>query len=236
MTEALYLENSYLASCEATVTAVNGEKITLDRTIFYPRGGGQEHDEGTLIQDGQTYHVYKVRKEGNTILHYAKNGEQLKQGTVTAKLDWGRRYGLMRHHSLLHVLGAVMYDAYGALATGNQIYPNRARIDFQGVGQLSDSEREDIVNETNKIIAANYPISTRTISRQEAEQIPGLIKTAVNLLPPHVHTVRLVKIESIDEQACGGTHVKHTQEIGTASIMKVKSKGKNNKRIEVMAE
>lgn len=235
MTETLYLEDSYLTTCESRVIGVDGEKVVLDRTIFYPTGGGQAHDVGTLNQDGQAFEVYKVKKESGNIVHYVKNGEQLKPGKVMVELNWERRYDLMRHHSLLHVLGAVMYDKYEALCTGNQIYPDRARIDFQGVHDLSDQELEDIVTKTNTIIAENHPITTRSVSREEAERTPGAIKTAVSLLPPAIKTVRLVKIDGIDEQACGGTHVKETQEIGRLSITKVKSKGKNNKRLEVAA-
>lgn len=156
-------------------------------------------------------------------------------GPVRVRVNWERRLGLMRHHTLLHVLGAVVYQKYGALCTGNQIYPDRARIDFNQLQDLTPEQRDEIVMEANRIIAADFPTSYRTVSREEAENIPGMIKTVVSLLPPSVRTVRLVAIESVDEQACGGTHVRTTGEIGGMEITDIKSKGKNNKRLEVRA-
>ncbi|MDQ0339667.1 Ser-tRNA(Ala) deacylase AlaX [Caldalkalibacillus uzonensis] len=233
MTIALFLENSYLKSCNAQVVQINGEEVILDQTIFYPGGGGQEHDTGFLVQNGQEFEVYKVKKQNGQIVHYTKNANRLAKDQVQLVLDWERRYNLMRHHTLLHVLGAVVYNKYGSLCTGNQIYERRARIDFNNLSDLSEEEIKEIEAETNRQIKANHPVSFRVVSREEAEQMPGVIKTLVSLLPPAVQDIRLVKIGDIDEQACGGTHVKETGEIGILQITKVKSKGKNNKRIEV---
>ena len=141
----------------------------------------------------------------------------------------------MRHHSLLHVLGAVVYQKYGALSTGNKIYADRARIDFNQLEDLSNEQIEEIIQEANQIIRDNYPVSTRYISRKEAENSSGLIKTVISLLPASVTSVRLVSIDTVDEQACGGTHVRETGEIGKVVLSKFSSKGKNNKRFEVYA-
>jgi Ser-tRNA(Ala) deacylase AlaX len=233
MTKQLFLEDSYATECEATIREIDGEKVVLDQTVFYPTGGGQEHDTGVLQQGERSFEVYQVKKENGKIVHFVKDAAELRLGRVNARINWDRRYGLMRHHSLLHVLGSVVYKKYGALCTGNQIYQERARIDFNELRELSKEELEDIVGETNKILKEGHPISSRYVSRGEAESIPGLIKTVVSLLPSSITEVRLVTIGSIDEQACGGTHVKNTAEIGQMVIHEVKSKGKNNKRFEV---
>ncbi|AMA72966.1 alanyl-tRNA editing protein [Aneurinibacillus thermoaerophilus] len=233
MTKELFLTDSYRRECEASVLEIAEDKVILDQTVFYPTGGGQEHDTGMLVQGEQMFEVYRVKREGGRIVHYVRNAEKLEKGPVFARVDWERRYGLMRHHTLLHVLSAVVYKKYGALCTGNQIYPDRARIDFNQLHDLTPEQLNDVMEETNRIIDSDYPISYRTVSREEAENIPGMIKTMVSLLPPSVTHVRLVSIDSVDEQACGGTHVKRTREIGQMEITNVKSKGKNNKRLEV---
>ncbi|NKI19748.1 alanyl-tRNA editing protein [Paenibacillus dendritiformis] len=233
MTKELFLEDCYLQECEAAVMEAEEDKIILDQTVLYPAGGGQEHDTGILEQDGRTFEVYSVKREGGRIVHYVRSGADLTLGPVRVRVNWERRLGLMRHHTLLHVLGAVVYQKYGALCTGNQIYPDRARIDFNQLQDLTPEQRDEIVLEANRIIAADFPISYRTVSREEAENIPGMIKTVASLLPPSVRAVRLVAIGSVDEQACGGTHVRSTGEIGGMEITDMKSKGKNNKRLEV---
>ncbi|WP_019121754.1 alanyl-tRNA editing protein [Brevibacillus massiliensis] len=233
MTKELFLTDSYRKECEAVVLEIEEDKVYLDQTVFYPTGGGQEHDTGVLIQGEQTFEVCRVKREGRRIAHYVKDAGKLDKGPVLARIDWERRYGLMRHHTLLHVLSAVVYQKYGALCTGNQIYPDRARIDFNQLHDLTPEQLADIAAKTNGLIDANHSISYRTVNREEAENIPGMIKTVVSLLPPSVTTVRLVSIDSVDEQACGGTHVNRTGEIGRIEITDVKSKGKNNKRLEV---
>lgn len=233
MTKELFLDNSYLRECQAQVLNMEGEKLILDQTVFYPTGGGQEHDIGTLTQGGKTFKVHRVKRERGQVVHYVSNADELVRGPVSIRIDWERRYGLMKHHTLLHVLGAVVHDKYGALCTGNQIYPDRARIDFNQLHDLTPEQLRDISQETNRIIDKDHSITYRTVPRKEAENIPGMIKTAVSLLPPSITQVRLVSIESVDEQACGGTHLKGTSEIGGMEIVSVKSKGKNNKRLEV---
>ncbi|MED3269667.1 MULTISPECIES: alanyl-tRNA editing protein [Bacillus] len=230
MTTALYLEDAYKTSCETEVIKVEGNKVFLKETVFYPTGGGQECDTGVIVQDGSVFEVEKVKKEQGEIVHYIKDEAQVKLGPVKLEMNWERR-----HHSLLHLIGAVVYEKYGALCTGNQIYPDKARIDFNELQELSSVEVEEIVEEVNKLIEQNKEISTRYMSREEAENAVGMIKTAINLLPTTIQEIRIVTIENLDEQACGGTHVKNTSEIGTLVIDKVKSKGKQNRRFEVRA-
>jgi misacylated tRNA(Ala) deacylase len=235
MTKELYLEDSYLKECEAQIVDIDGDKVVLDQTVVYPGGGGQEEDTGYLIQDEKEFEIYKITKENGQLVHYVKHREELQKNKVIVKIDWDRRYGLMRHHSLLHVLAAVVYNKYGSLCTGNQIYENRARIDFNNLSNLTEEQIKEIEDETNRTISSNVSITSRYVSREEAEKISGVIKTVVNLIPSSVMEIRLVTIDNIDEQACGGTHVKKSNEIGRLHIGKVKSKGKNNKRIDVQA-
>lgn len=235
MARELYLEDSYKKECDAKIISIDGDKVVLDQTIFYPTGGGQENDLGIISQNGHTYEVYNVKKEAGEIFHYIKEPAGLTEGEVQAGLNWERRYNLMKHHSLLHVLAAVFNRKYGSLCTGNQIHEQSARIDLTEISGLSSEELEDTVREAIEEIKANHPITSRVLPREEAEQISGAIKTVVNLIPASVKEVRLVKIGNIDEQACGGTHVKETGEIGGIVLDKTKSKGKGVTRLEVRA-
>lgn len=233
MTRELFLEDSYKKAHHAKVTEIKEDKIILDETIFYPTGGGQPHDTGIIKQGNETLKVNNVQRENGQIVHYVDNVEKLKQGPVEILINWDRRYKFMRYHSLLHVLAGYLYNKFGALATGNQIFEDRARIDFQFEEPLTDEQFKEVEDEINKLIQENHRVSIRTVSREEAEKIDGFIKTVINLLPPSIKNVRLVAIGDIDEQACGGTHVKETKEIGSFQISKIKSKGQNKKRLEV---
>lgn len=233
MTREVFLEDSYKKEHQAEVIDIKENKIILDETIFYPSGGGQPHDTGMIKQGNEIFKVNKVQRENGQIVHYVDNAEKLKQGPVEILIDWDRRYKLMRYHTLLHVLAGYLYSKFGALATGNQIFEDRARIDFQFEESLTDEQFNEVEEATNKLIQENHHVSIRTVSREEAEEIDGFIKTVINLLPPSIQNVRLVTIGDIDEQACGGTHVKETKEIGSFQISKIKSKGQNKKRLEV---
>lgn len=233
MTNELFLEDSYLTICETEITAIDGDRVTLSRTVFYPGGGGQENDIGVLVQNGRETEVISVKKEGGVIVHSVKEPEKLAPGKATAKIDWERRENLMKHHTLLHIIAAVFNGEHGSLCTGNQIYPDKARIDMTGISEFSKDELDRLVAKANEEIARNHPISTRTLPRKEAEQVSGAIKTVVNLIPESVKEVRLVKIGDIDEQACGGTHVRETRDIGRFMLDKTKNKGKGVTRLEV---
>jgi misacylated tRNA(Ala) deacylase len=235
VTKELYLEDSYQTRCEANIILVEDDRVILDQSVFYPAGGGQETDTGWLQQGDVSVEVFKVKKEQGQVLHYVKNPEKLMAGPVLAEIDWERRKGLMRHHSMLHVVASVFHKHFGSLCTGNQVYEDRARIDLTGITELNEAEMTDILTEANSEIAANHPITARVVPREEAELISGSIKTVVNLIPPSVKEIRLVKIGDIDEQACGGTHVRYTNEIGHVVLEKFKNKGKGVTRLEVHA-
>lgn len=233
MTNELFLEDSYLQECEAEILKIDGDRVILDRTVFYPGGGGQENDTGLLIQNGQEIRVSNMKKEGGKLYHIVKEPEKLALGKAIAKIDWERRENLMKHHTLLHVIAAVFNGERSSLCTGNQIYPDKARIDMTGISELEAEEIEGMVAKVNQELARNHPVSTRTLPREQAEQVSGAIKTIVNLIPESVKEVRLVKIGDIDEQACGGTHARNTGEVGQFKLDKTKNKGKGVTRLEV---
>lgn len=225
-----------MTNCMSEINEIDGNKVILDQTIFYPEGGGQLYDTGTIKQGNNTFEVLKVKRENGTIVHYLNDTRNLTLDFVESKLNWNRRYAFMKYHTLLHVISGYLYHQCGAFATGNQIYENKARIDLQFKDDIAKTDFKCIEEEVNKLIQQNHLVTTRIVSRKEAESIPGLIKTVVNLLPPSIKDIRLVNIKSIDEQPCGGTHVNQTKEIGPFSIVKIKNKGENIKRLEVILD
>jgi len=235
MEKELFLENSYQTSCKTFIKEINENKVILDQTVFYPTGGGQPFDTGVIKQRDHEIEVVKVKREQGEIVHYMQDAKNLSVGEATAHINWDRRYRFMRYHTLLHVIAGHLYNKFGALATSNEIYEDdRARIDVQFEEGISEASFFSMEQEIQKIVEKNHMISTRILPREEVEKIPGSIKTVTNLLPKSIQTIRLVAISELDEQACGGTHVKSTNEIGLFSFNKVKNKGKNTKRIEVI--
>jgi len=237
MTELIYQTDAYCKEFDATVTAVEGNAVALDRTAFYPGGGGQPNDVGTLTQGDRTWMVTKVRKQGNEVWHELGGDsaglEDLKGLTVHGAIDWTRRYQLMRTHTAMHVLCGVIWRDYGASVTGGNMEPLRGRMDFE-----FETMRAELVREIEEKInvEAGHARATRVkiLPRAEAFQIPDLIRTKINLLPEGIAEVRTVEIEGLDLQADGGTHVANTSEIGRIRVVDYKSKGKINKRIEVV--
>ncbi len=232
MTEMLYQADSYLRSFGATVTAVSGEAVVLDQTAFYPGGGGQPHDTGSLTWGSGVARVVAVKKQGADVLHWLE-GDLPPLGTrVQGELDWGRRYALMRTHTALHVLCGVVWRDYGASVTGGNMEPLQGRMDFE-----FETMRKDLVAEieasVNAEIGEGRPVRTAILPREEAFQIPDLIRTKINLLPPQIQEVRTVEIVGLDLQADGGTHVANTREIGRVRVVDYKSKGAINKRIYI---
>jgi misacylated tRNA(Ala) deacylase len=233
MTQLLYQLDSYLKAFEARVSDTRENEVALDRSAFYPGGGGQPCDFGTLSAAGQTWTVTKVKKEGDAVWHTLAGGPPPAKDTlVSGALDWERRYKLMRTHSALHVLCGVVYRDYGAHVTGGNMEPLDARMDFE-----FERMQKELVGEieatVNREIAKDYPITVKILPRDEAFQIPDLIRTKINLLPPGIAEVRTVNIEGLDLQADGGTHVAHTHEIGGVKVVGYESKGKINKRIRI---
>jgi misacylated tRNA(Ala) deacylase len=235
-TELLYASDAYLRSFDARVVEVTPESgVVLDRTAFYPTGGGQPHDLGMLTWNGGAVNVVEVRKSGAQVSHRVE-GEPPPVGTqVHGEIDWQRRYALMRHHTALHSMSGVIFQLFGATVTGGQMYPDRARMDFQ-LPDLSQERLRQIEARTNELLAQGHPVSIRFLPRQEAFEIPDLIRTRVNLIPESIETIRVVDIEGIDQQADGGTHVANTRVVGRVRITGSENKGKGNKRLEIALE
>mgnify|MGYP005840762897 CR=1 FL=1 len=232
MTELLYQTDSYLKEFEARVTAVDGKRVALDRTAFYPAGGGQPSDIGTLSWDGGQAQVVEARKEGDTVWHVLE-GEPPAAGTpVKGFLDWERRYQLMRTHTALHILCGVIWRDYGASVTGGNMEPLKARMDFE-LEHMTTDFAEEVERKINEEVAAARPVRGSILPREEAFQIPDLIRTKINLLPPAIQQVRVVEIEGLDLQADGGTHVANTKEVGRIRVVGHTSKGRINKRLRI---
>lgn len=236
MTELLYQTDSYLREFDATVTAALDEEraVILDRTAFYPGGGGQPHDLGRLSAGERAWDVVKVEKRGADVLHYLEGDAPLPAigERVRGAIDWERRYRLMRTHTAMHVLCGVIWREFSAQVTGGQMYLDRARMDFE-LEDLSPERVRLIEERANAAIAAGAPVSVAILPREEAFQIPDLIRTKINLLPPAIAEVRVVTVGELDTQADGGTHVADAREVGGIRVVGTRSKGRINKRLEV---
>lgn len=234
MTELLYQTDAYLKEFTATVTGVDEEAngVYLDRTAFYPGGGGQPNDEGILRVNGSEIPVTKV-KRGN--LHIL-DGDLPTVGTgVEGAIDWDRRYRLMRTHTAMHILCGVVWRDYGASVTGGNMEPLSGRMDFE-FERMQKELVSEIEAKINEEVAAARDVVVKILPREEAFQIPDLIRTKINLLPEGIMEVRTVEILGLDLQADGGTHVANTNEVGKLRISNYKSKGGINKRIYVEIE
>jgi misacylated tRNA(Ala) deacylase len=232
VTDLLYLTNCYLKDFEAMVVAAEGERAALNRTAFYPRGGGQPADVGSLLWESGQAQVVKVKKQGDRVWHKLE-GEPPPVGTsVRGVLDWGHRYNLMRTHTALHILCGVIWRDYGALVTGGNMEPLKARMDFE-LEHMSTDFAQEVEEKINAEVAAARPVRICILPREEAFQIPDLIRTKINLLPPQITEVRVVEIEGLDMQADGGTHVANTSEVGTIHVVGHESKGRINKRLRI---
>ncbi len=232
MTELLFLTDAYVKEFEAVVTAQVDGGVVLDRTAFYPGGGGQPCDFGTVSADEQVWTVSKSKKVAGEVVHFVQ-GELPVVGTaVSAKLDWNRRYQLMRTHTAMHILCGVVWRDYGASVTGGNMDPLKGRMDFE-----FETMRQELVKEietaVNLEVAAAREVRVNILPREEAFQIPDLIRTKINLLPEGIQEIRTVELVGLDLQADGGTHVNNTSEVGQMRIVDYKSKGKINKRIYV---
>jgi misacylated tRNA(Ala) deacylase len=235
VTDLLYLTDSYLKEFEATVLAIEGNRVALDRTAFYPGGGGQPADQGTLLWDDRKAQVVKVKKQGDQVWHRL-DVEPPPVGTpVRGVLDWEHRYRLMRTHTALHILCGVIWRDYGALVTGGNMKPLAARMDFE-LEHMSVDFAQEVEEKINAEVAAARPVRIYILPREEAFQIPDLIRTKINLLPEGIQEVRIVEIEGLDMQADGGTHVANTREVGTIHVVGHESKGRINKRLRIALE
>lgn len=236
MTEKIYHQDSYRKVFQARVVEVSSSDhaVCLDRTAFFPGGGGQLYDIGNIEFDSQKVTVDKVKNKQGKIYHYLDQSSPLPEpGTeIRGEINWDRRYALMRTHTAMHILCGVIFRDYGASVTGGNMEPFQGRMDFEFVGLKKDliAEIEFSINEE---VNASRNVSWRTLPREEAFQIPDLIRTKINLLPAHIQEVRVVEIHGLDLQADGGTHVRRTSEVGPLEIIDYKSKGKDNKRIYI---
>jgi misacylated tRNA(Ala) deacylase len=232
VTEELFLGDSYLRQFEARVVELSGREVILDRTAFYPGGGGQPPDKGTLGIGPVHASVVDARREGGEVVHVLDNPIPDTVSDLKGELDWERRYGHMRHHTALHVLSGVIWRNFGAKVTGGQMRADRARMDFSFPGEWTTDVVGEIERLTNGALSEGSPVKVYELSREEALRNPDLIRTQVNLVPERVRVIRIVEIEGLDTQADGGTHVANTREVGQLEITGHKSKGRQNKRIE----
>jgi misacylated tRNA(Ala) deacylase len=231
-TELLFRDAPYLKTASARVAAVHERGIELDRTIFYPVGGGQQGDTGTLVRaSGERIAIASTCKGDavDSVVHVpAPDTPRPEFGeTLTLEIDWERRYSLMRLHTALHVMSCVVV----APVTGGNISPDKARLDFDIDMSLLDARR--IEDETNALIARGIETETVWITDQELDARPELVKTMSVQPPRGAGRVRLLRIPGIDLQPCGGTHVKNIAEIGAIRVLKIRSEGKRNKRVEI---
>jgi misacylated tRNA(Ala) deacylase len=229
MDARLYLEDPDLRAFDAEVVESAGGACVLSRTAFHPGGGGQPHDRGTLAVSGKPLPVAAVREdERGRVWHDV--GRDLAPGTaVHGELDWPYRHALMRHHGLMHVVNAIALERFGGLITGVQLGPDRSRIDLRLDGFARDRVPE-LEAAVNDVLARDLPLRATVITEEEFRRRPELVRT-LKVLPPVVHgTVRVVEIVGFDAQACGGTHVRSTGDIGHARVERFDNKGKDNKR------
>lgn len=235
MTTELFQTDSYLKSCTATVTRTREGAVCLDQTAFYPGGGGQPHDLGVLEAGGQTLVVTKVKKEADGIWHWIDGPAPAAGTQADCTIDWERRYKLMRTHTALHILCGVIWRDYGAQVTGGNMEPGSGRLDFE-FDKLEADLIGEIQEKVNTEVKNARDVRVKILPREQALEIPDLIRTKVNLLPPQLTRIRTVEIVGLDLQADGGTHVANTREIGTIRIVDYKSKGRINKRIRIAVE
>jgi misacylated tRNA(Ala) deacylase len=232
-TRRLELGDQSLREWDATVLASGPDGIVLDRSAFYPGGGGQPPDHGVLLWGGVQTAIVGARKADDLYLIPAEGGPVPSPGTtVRGAIEDDRRTALMRTHSGLHVLCGVVYRDYGSLVTGGNMEPYQARMDFD-LPELPPGFKESVESACNAEIAAGRRIDVRVLSRDDAFAIPDIIRTATNLIPPEVKEVRIVDIVGLDQQADGGTHVATTAQIGRIEVVKIESKGRGFRRLRI---
>jgi misacylated tRNA(Ala) deacylase len=231
LTTALFREDSYLQSCAAVVTSTSEQGFCVDQTVFYPLGGGQPGDTGTASWDENPIDIVDTRNSEAGILHIVEPGNDIPPvgTTVELVLDWDRRFAHMRMHTALHLLGSIL--KYGV--TGGNISAIKSRLDFDTEDTV---DKEAVSSALNALVAANHPLHCRWISEQELDENPSLVRTMSVQPPRGKGDIRLLEIENVDLQPCGGTHVRSTGEIGTIRIGKVEKKGRRNRRVNIHIE
>ena len=232
MTELLAQMDAYTQEFSAEVIDLVDGGVVLDRTVFFVGGGGQPCDTGILNDGNQSYVVKKVGRSDGKIVHQIDGALPNLGASVTGRIEWETRYRLMRTHTALHILCGVVRRDYGAKVTGGDMRPGEARMDFE-LEQMSAEFAGEVEEKINAEVAASRPIHVHNLSRSEAEQVPDLIRTKINLLPPNIQEVRTIDISGLDLQADGGTHVANTSEVGSIRVVGHESKGRINKRLRI---
>jgi misacylated tRNA(Ala) deacylase len=232
VTTLIYHADSFAQEMDALVTRVEGTRVALDQTVFYAQSGGQPADHGLLSWAGGEARVGDVRRAGDEVWHDLDGPLPAVGSTVHGRIDWERRYALMRAHTALHILCGVIWRDYGARVTGGSMEPGSARMDFE-LESMSANFAGEVEERINAEVAADREIRVRQLPRDEAFAIPDLIRTRINLLPPEIQVVRVVEIVGLDLQADGGTHVARTGEVGRITVTGHESKGRINKRLRI---
>ncbi len=237
MTERLYSTDQYARTTDARIVDVDPDdgRVLLDRTVFYPGGGGQPHDLGELVLGDDRLSVVRVAADDRGIWHWLEGGLPATGTKVRGEVDWDRRYRLMRTHTAMHALCGVVWDRFQSPVTGGNMEPGVGRLDFE-LPDWDPEAKAPLEEELNAQLAAGRDVRIAFLPREEADQDPSLIRTKVSLLPPTLREVRVVDIVGLDRQADGGTHVASTGEVGRVRIAKIESKGKGFRRIRLALE
>lgn len=234
MTERIYSTDSYQRHVEAQVvrTDVDDQRVLLDRTVFYPGGGGQPHDVGVIRIGDDELAVTRVTQDADGVWHWLEGGLPSVGTGVSGKIDWDRRYRLMRTHTALHALCGVVWQRFQSPVTGGNMQPGEGRLDFDIPNWTAD-DLPLVEADLNAELERRRSIEVSFLPRDAADQDPSLIRTKVNLLPKFIEEVRVIDIVGLDRQADGGTHVNETGEVGRITIPKAENKGRGFRRIRV---
>lgn len=234
MTEKIYSTDAYAKEMTATVVGVDADdgRLLLDRTVFYPGGGGQPHDVGELWIGDDRLEVVRVTQDSAGVWHWVEGGLPTGGTTLTGRVGWERRYLLMRTHTAMHALCGVIWERFQSPVTGGNMNPGEGRLDFE-LPHWDPEDKAPVEEELNRQLGLNRAVEVSFLPRAEADLDPSLIRTKINLLPPALQEVRVIDIVGLDRQADGGTHVGATNEVGRIRIKKVESKGKGFRRIRV---
>ncbi|MEA2023310.1 MAG: alanyl-tRNA editing protein [Actinomycetota bacterium] len=237
MTERIYSTRAYERSMKAKVLEVDrGDgRVLLDRTVFYPGGGGQPFDAGELVIGDDRLEVVRVTQDSHGVWHWIENALPPVGTVVNGEIDWRRRYTLMRTHTAMHAMCGVVWNRFRSPVTGGNMKPGEGRLDFE-IPQWDPEDREPIEIELNRQLDLARRIEVSFLDRTEADRDPSLIRTKVSLLPPSLTEVRVIDIVGLDRQADGGTHVDSTGEVGSIRITKTESKGKGFRRIRFVLD
>ncbi|MGI0100726.1 MAG: alanyl-tRNA editing protein [Candidatus Micrarchaeaceae archaeon] len=234
MTKKIYWTDAYRKELNSIIVSKSQNVIELDETIFYPTGGGQPCDTGTISLDDESHDVVETKKSGETVLHVLEAEPDFKEGDVVhSMIDWEKRYAHMRYHTATHIVGGIATGRYGAMFTGGQIYADRSRFDFD-MQKLDRKLAEEMVVESQRVINQNLDVVARVLTREEAMNIPNIARTAPGQeLMGRLTSFRVVEITGFDMQLDGGTHVSNTREIGQLELSSFENKGSRRKRMEI---